>query len=301
MLPWTGYRHSTYGGTQQIEHEIWRAVIKPDLTGLYINEKVKKATLAFEDRFFYFHPGINPVALFRAARMNVKAGHVVSGGSTLTMQTIRLYRKGKPRTIPEKLLEMVMATRLELGRSKDQILSLYLSHAPYGGNVLGIEAASWRYFATSSQRLSWAEAATLAILPNAPSIVHPGKNRQLLLTKRNRLLRKIHELGWIDSGAGKIADIGSGWGALAIYLAQTCDVQVTALNVSPEQLAASRERARAAGPRRRDRWGASRRRSRRRAPPCDRRGGRRGRDHRAAGARVRRRRQARAPRRAKRA
>ncbi len=86
-----------------------------------------------------------------------------------------------------------------LGRSKDQILSLYLSHAPYGGNVIGIEAASWRYFATSSQRLSWAEAATLAILPNAPSMVHPGKNRQLLLKKRNRLLRRIHELGWIDS------------------------------------------------------------------------------------------------------
>jgi len=164
-----------------------------------VSEKVKKATLAFEDRYFYQHPGINPVALIRAVIQNLKAGKVVCGGSTITMQTIRLSRRGRARTIWEKVVEMVLATRLELGRSKTEILALYISHAPYGGNVVGIEAASWRYFASGSNNLSWAEAATLAVLPNSPALVHPGKNRDILLHKRNRLLNRLFELGWIDS------------------------------------------------------------------------------------------------------
>jgi penicillin-binding protein 1C len=164
-----------------------------------VTEKVKMATLAFEDRYYYFHPGINPVSLVRALILNLKAGKVMSGGSTITMQTIRLSRKGKPRSIWEKVIEMIMATRLELGRSKEEILALYTSHAPYGGNVVGIEAASWRYFAASSKNLSWAEAATLAVLPNAPALVHPGKNRDILMQKRNRLLIRMNKLGWINN------------------------------------------------------------------------------------------------------
>lgn len=160
--------------------------------------KIRKATLAFEDRYFYFHPGINAVSIIRALFINVKAGKVLSGGSTITMQTIRLFRKNKARTIPEKLLEMIASTRLEITKSKEAILAMYTSHAPYGGNTVGVEAASWRYFATSSDRLSWAEAATLAVLPNSPSLVHPGRNRNTLLEKRNRLLKKMHTLGWID-------------------------------------------------------------------------------------------------------
>jgi len=163
-----------------------------------VPEKLKKATLAFEDRYFRFHPGINPVSVFRALLTNISKGRVVSGGSTLTMQTIRLYRKGKARTVPEKLLEMIMATRLELEKSKSVILAMYVSHAPYGGNVVGADAAAWRYFGTSSDRLSWAEASTLAILPNSPSLVHPGKNRQALVKKRDRLLKKLYRMGWID-------------------------------------------------------------------------------------------------------
>ena len=147
---------------------------------------------------FIYHPGINPVSICRAIIKNIQAGHIVSGGSTITMQTIRLFRKGKPRTVTEKFLEMIMATRLELTKSKTEILALYVSHAPYGGNVVGLEAASWRYFGTSSDHLSWAEAATLAILPNSPALVHPGRNREILLQKRNRLLHKIFRLGWID-------------------------------------------------------------------------------------------------------
>lgn len=164
-----------------------------------VPDKIRKATLAFEDRFFYFHPGFNPASLARAVWLNLKAGKVLSGGSTITMQTVRLSRKDKPRSVWEKMIEIVMATRLELKYSKSEILALYLSHAPYGGNVVGCEAASWRYFDTSSDNLSWAEASTLAVLPNSPALVHPGKNRSVLLQKRNRLLHRLARLGWIDS------------------------------------------------------------------------------------------------------
>jgi penicillin-binding protein 1C len=164
-----------------------------------VPDKIRQATLAFEDRYFYFHPGFNPASLARAAWLNLKAGKVLSGGSTITMQTIRLSRKDKPRSVREKLVEIILATRLELKYSKSEILALYLSHAPYGGNVVGCEAASWRYFDTGSGNLTWAEAATLAVLPNSPALVHPGKNRPVLLQKRNRLLQRLARMGWIDS------------------------------------------------------------------------------------------------------
>lgn len=164
-----------------------------------VPEKIMKATLAFEDRFFFRHPGFNPVSLSRALVQNIKARKIISGGSTITMQTIRLSRKGRDRTVWEKILEIILSTRLEIKLSKSEILALYVSHAPYGGNVVGVEAASWRYFGTSSDRLSWAEAATLAVLPNSPALVHPGKNRNVLLRKRNYLLERLAKIGWIDN------------------------------------------------------------------------------------------------------
>jgi len=130
---------------------------------------------------------------------NLNNGEIVSGGSTLTMQVIRLARKGKSRTIPEKIIEMVLASRLELTRSKEDILCLYASHAPFGGNVVGIDAASWRYYGRPPEQLSWAETATLAVLPNAPSLIHPGKNRSLLIQKRNQLLEKLRKNALLDS------------------------------------------------------------------------------------------------------
>jgi penicillin-binding protein 1C len=160
--------------------------------------KIKQATIAFEDRYFYFHPGINPVSIGRAFISNIRSRRVVSGGSTLTMQVIRLYRKGKSRNLVEKLIEAILATRLEIKYSKSKILALYTSNAPYGGNVVGVDAAAWRYFGVNSERLSWAEASTLAVLPNAPSLIHPGRNRAVLLKKRNRLLKKLYHLGWFD-------------------------------------------------------------------------------------------------------
>lgn len=163
-----------------------------------VPDKFKKCIVYFEDEHFYKHPGFNPVAMVNAVRQNQKAGKVVRGGSTLTQQVIRLSRKGKNRTYFEKFIELILATRLELGYSKNEILDLYAAHAPFGGNVVGLEMASWRYFGLKSSQLSWAESATLAVLPNAPSLIYPGKNQIKLLEKRNRLLLKLNQEGIID-------------------------------------------------------------------------------------------------------
>ncbi|MCI5055634.1 MAG: penicillin-binding protein 1C [Flavobacteriales bacterium] len=171
------------------------------------SEKFEKAIVAFEDKRFYSHHGIDPLAMARAMRLNISQQRVVSGGSTLSMQVIRLSRKGKGRTIWEKFIELIYATRLELRHSKDEILSFYAAHAPFGGNVVGLEAASWKYYGRSAEHLSWAEAATLAVLPNAPSLIHPGKNREKLLEKRNWLLAKLCENKEIDSLTYQLAII----------------------------------------------------------------------------------------------
>lgn len=159
----------------------------------------------FEDRFFFYHPGINPGALLRALQQNIKAGEIVSGGSTLTMQVMRMSRKGKPRNIWQKGIESLLSVGVELKYSKDEILNLYASHAPFGGNVVGLEAAAWRYFGRKPADLSWAETATLAVLPNSPALIHPGRNQHLLLQKRNRLLSKLQKQGIIDSLSHKLA------------------------------------------------------------------------------------------------
>jgi penicillin-binding protein 1C len=159
----------------------------------------KKSLLSFEDQYFYYHFGVNPLALVRASFQNMRQQKIVSGGSTLSMQLARLSRAGKPRNIMQKLIEMLMAVKLEFVYSKDEILMLYATHAPFGGNTVGLEAASWRYFRRSPYELSWAEAATLAVLPNAPSLIYPGKNSQLLKQKRNRLLKQLHEKKLLDN------------------------------------------------------------------------------------------------------
>jgi len=163
-----------------------------------IPEKFKQCIVYFEDQHFYKHPGFNPVSIFKALRDNIKSGKKVRGGSTLTQQVIRLSRKGKKRTYFEKFIELIQATRLEFRHSKTAILKLYTSHAPFGGNVVGLEVASWRYFGVQPHQLSWAENATLAVLPNAPSLIYPGKNQERLLKKRNRLLKKLVEENIID-------------------------------------------------------------------------------------------------------
>lgn len=171
----------------------WRFPVEQNLPPKFI-----ESIIHFEDEYFFYHPGINPISLFRAIRQNISAGKVISGASTLSMQTIRLSRKGQSRTVFEKLKEMILALRLELSFSKSEILSLYASHAPFGGNVVGLEAASWRYYGRKPHLLSWGEMTALAVLPNAPSLVYPGKNHEKLKAKRNRLLDKLYRKGIID-------------------------------------------------------------------------------------------------------
>lgn len=163
-----------------------------------VPEKFSRCIIEFEDRYFQWHPGVNPISIVRALKDNISSGRVISGASTITMQVIRMSRK-KERSLGQKVIESIMATRLELRCSKEEILALYASHAPFGGNVVGLEAASWRYFGRGSDDLSWGEAATLAVLPNAPSAIHPGKNRDALKAKRDRLLEKLYDRGYIDS------------------------------------------------------------------------------------------------------
>jgi penicillin-binding protein 1C len=160
--------------------------------------KFEKCLVQFEDRTFYDHYGISLKGIGRAMVQNIKRCKVVSGGSTLTMQLARIMRKNPPRTIREKLIEMSMATRIELRCTKKEILNYYASHAPFGNNVVGLEAASWRYFGRSPEKLSWAESATLAVLPNAPGLIYPGKNHKRLLEKRNRLLKRLYAIKEID-------------------------------------------------------------------------------------------------------
>jgi penicillin-binding protein 1C len=152
--------------------------------------KFEICVTAFEDRYFRWHWGVNPLSIVRAAGQNIKAKRTISGGSTISMQVIRLSRKNK-RNLFEKAVEAVLATRLEFRYSKNKILALYASHAPFGGNIVGIEAAARRYFGHSAAELSWAEAAALAVLPNAPAQMHITRNQQKLIEKRNRLLKYL--------------------------------------------------------------------------------------------------------------
>ena len=164
-----------------------------------LSEKYKTCLIYFEDESFYYHPGVNPFSLLRATYHNLKSGKTTSGGSTITMQVVRLSKQNPPRTIWEKLKEIYLAIRIECSYSKEAILNLYANHAPFGGNVVGLTAAGWKYFGRPLSELSWAEAATLAVLPNSPSLIFPGKNNHLLLKKRNFLLYKLFEKGVIDA------------------------------------------------------------------------------------------------------
>lgn len=166
--------------------------------GGHVPEKFRTCILEFEDRDFYGHFGISVKGIGRALSQNIRNRKVVSGGSTITMQLARIMRKNPSRSLPEKILEMILATRLEIRYTKSEILGYYSAHAPFGNNVVGLEAASWRFFGREPDKLSWAESATLAVLPNAPGLIYPGRNHRRLLDKRNRLLKRLYDQGKID-------------------------------------------------------------------------------------------------------
>ena len=157
------------------------------------------AVIEFEDRDFYSHFGIDFSSVIRAIKQNMKEKKVVSGASTLTMQLMRLHYPKAKRNLIQKIKEVLFAVRYELFHSKEDILLDYCTHAPFGGNVVGMETASWRYFDKSPESLSWAEASMLAVLPNAPGLIHPGRNRDALNAKRDRLLKRLYDRNIIDS------------------------------------------------------------------------------------------------------
>ncbi len=170
-----------------------------------VPERVEQAILTFEDQRFYYHPGIDPLAIGRACIQNMQEGEVVSGGSTITMQIARLSYNNPPRTVWQKLMETLLAVRLEFAYSKEELLARYASHAPFGGNVVGVPAAAWRYFGKKPSQLSWGEAATLAVLPNQPGLIYPGRNRDALEQKRNQLLEQLVDDGRINSTTCQLA------------------------------------------------------------------------------------------------
>ena len=173
----------------------------------HVPEKFTKCITTFEDKRFFYHPGIDPVALGRAIIQNVKNKKVVSGGSTITMQVARMSKQNDDRSIWNKFSETLLALRLEFSYNKKEILALYSSNAPFGSNVVGLDAAAWRYFGRSADELSWGETVALAVLPNAPALVHPGRNRNELLRKRNELLDKLASNKTIDQTTADLAKL----------------------------------------------------------------------------------------------
>ncbi len=167
--------------------------------------KYAAAVMVFEDKRFMLHNGVDWLALGRALGQNLSSRRIVSGGSTLSMQVIRLSRGNPPRTLWEKAKEVLLTLRLEQSYTKRQILEMYASHAPFGGNVVGIKAASLKYFNRQPEQLSWAEAALLAVLPNAPALIFPGKNNALLKQKRDGLLKKMNAEGLLSADDFQLA------------------------------------------------------------------------------------------------
>jgi penicillin-binding protein 1C len=164
----------------------------------HLPEKYQACLLNYEDRRYFYHPGVDPVSLVGAVITNMKSGTRIRGGSTLTMQVARLSNP-KERTYWNKLREMWIALRLNCHFSKNRILHEYAAHVPMGGNIVGIEAASYAYYGKSWNSLTWAEAALFVVLPNSPSQINPKKSRTRLIEKRNQLLRMMYKRRTIDS------------------------------------------------------------------------------------------------------
>jgi len=180
--------------------EQWRFPIEKDLP-----KDLEQDIIHFEDEYFYHHPGFNPVSIAKAIYLNNKSKKIKRGGSTITMQVMRMYHGNQPRTYLQKAIEILGAMKLELLYSKKEILKMWAEVAPFGGNTVGASTASWRYFNRDLDQLSWSEYATLAVLPNTPSKVHMTKNVSALKKKRDRLLSKLLANDLLDSIEWKLA------------------------------------------------------------------------------------------------
>lgn len=167
---------------------VWRYPVQTSEVSPYYLD----ALLTYEDRWFYQHPGVNPLALARATWQNLSGARVVSGGSTLSMQVARLLDPHS-RTFHGKLRQLWRTAQLEWHLSKEEILNLYLNRAPFGGTLQGVAAASWAYLGKSPSQLTHAEAALLAVLPQAPSRLRPDRHPQRAQEARDKVLRRLAE------------------------------------------------------------------------------------------------------------
>ena len=165
---------------------VWRYPVSPaEVSPYYLD-----ALLTYEDRWFYRHPGVNPLALGRAAWQNLRGGRVLSGGSTLSMQVARLLDP-HARSYAGKLKQLWRTAQLEWHLSKDEILTLYLNRAPFGGTLQGVAAASWAYLGKPPSQLTRAEAALLAVLPQAPSRLRPDRHPERAQAARDKVLKRL--------------------------------------------------------------------------------------------------------------
>ena len=169
---------------------IWRFKTSP----AEIPPRLKEILLHKEDRFFYYHPGINPISVVRAIFQNITRGKKVSGASTITMQVARMM-ESRDRTYLNKCIEMFHALQLEMRYSKEQILEMYLSMVPLGGNIEGLQSAAYLYYQTPLERLNLAALVDLILLPNDPNGLRPDKNSEKLYRARKRIA-----LEWLSEG-----------------------------------------------------------------------------------------------------
>lgn len=179
---------------------VWRYPVSPAEVSPYYLE----ALLTYEDRWFYRHPGVNPLALGRAAWQNLRGGRVLSGGSTLSMQVARLLDP-HARSYSGKLKQLWRTAQLEWHLSKDEILTLYLNRAPFGGTLQGVAAASWAYLGKPPSQLTRAEAALLAVLPQAPSRLRPDRHPERAQAARDKVLKRLSGFAVWPQGAIKDA------------------------------------------------------------------------------------------------
>lgn len=171
---------------------MWR--IRTDLD--QVSPLLQKYLVFYEDRWFYYHPGVNPVALIRAFVQNLRSGRIISGGSTLTMQIARMMEP-KARTWQNKLIEMFRALQLEHRFTKEELLTIYFNIAPYGGNIEGVAAAAWLYFGKEPTQLSPGEAALLTVLPNSPTLLRPDLAPDRARQARDKVLKRLYDHGLI--------------------------------------------------------------------------------------------------------
>lgn len=194
------------------EHFRFRTDEKP------VDQRLIEMLVGFEDRRFWWHPGVDPLALLRALGQLVRHGEVISGGSTITMQVARLLEP-RPRTIRTKLIEIFRALQLERRFGKTEILDIYMTLAPYGGPVEGVEAASLFWLNKPPARLTETEAALLVALPQAPSRVRPDRYPERALAARNKVLKRLQRPGWQEAIATPLAIERKPWPLRAPHLA----------------------------------------------------------------------------------